>query len=176
MADSYRMPLSLDLSETPRIKHQLTIHVDYDSNCNLAVMYSYPQSAPPLGEQVVRLNPMQISSELKESLDLLYSALKNRIVSKPIRMPHTPEFMPRIVPAIMTVNIQDQQRPTKIPHARLYYSEVIPAEFNLGTEKQVHMKPEDFSPEERRVWERIRDSAKGIAEFIVIVAGFVVPV
>jgi hypothetical protein len=77
-------------------------------------------------------------------------------------MPHTTPFMPHIIPTIMTVVIQDQRRAQEIPHARLYYLETID-EMKIRTEKEIHMKPNDFSPDERRIWEHIRDGAKGIA-------------
>ncbi|MCJ7706677.1 MAG: hypothetical protein MUO38_03565 [Anaerolineales bacterium] len=62
----------------------------------------------------------------------------------------------------MTVVVQDQQRHTQIPLARLYYREGLPR-FRSSIEAQVRMAPADFSVSERAAWERLRVEIKRMA-------------
>jgi hypothetical protein len=147
-----------------RVKHQLLIHLDYgDTLPSLEVRYSYPFSTPHrLPEQAIAVPKAKIPGPIKKDLDYLYRQMSDRIPPPtPVRLPHA-HIVPDIRPAIMTVVVQDQQRQTQIPLARLYYHEEV---LKLGSriEAQVRMGPADFSGSERAAWERLRVKIKRMA-------------
>lgn len=147
-----------------RVKHQLLIHLDYgDTLASLEIRYSYPFSVPhQLPEQAIAVPKAKIPGPIKKDLDYLYRQMRGRIPAPTrVRLPHA-EIVPQIRPAIMTVVVQDQQRHTQIPLARLYYHEEVPR-LRSSIEAQVRMGPADFSVSERAAWERLRVKIKRMA-------------
>jgi hypothetical protein len=144
-----------------QIKHQLFIHLDYDPSGNLEVRYSYPLSNPPIAERIVRLKKKELSTQLREDIELIVRTLSKRITTQSIRTPHA-IIMPQIVLGITTIVIQDQTRAKEIPHARLYYYEVV-KQLGIKVEKEIHMGPTDFVFNLKQPWQRIRAKIKGIA-------------
>ena len=147
-----------------RVKHQLLIHLDYgDTLPSLEVRYSYPFSTPhQLPEQAITIPKAKIPGRIKKDLDYLYQQIRGRIPAPtPVRLPHA-QIVPDIRPAIMTVVVQDQQRHSQIPLARLYYHEEV-LKLSSRIEAQVRMGPAEFSGSERAAWERLRIKIKRLA-------------
>jgi hypothetical protein len=146
---------------TQRIKHQLFIHMDYEPSGILEVRYSYPLSTPPIGEHVVRLQGKQVPKQLRSDIEAVVMALSKRITTQPIRAPHA-IIIPNIVLGGTTIVIQDQTRANEIPHARIYYNEVV-KQLGIGVERELHMGPTDFTGTLQMTWQRIQAKIKGIA-------------
>src|SRR5271167_2767268 len=144
-----------------RIKHQLFIHMDYEGSGILEVRYSYPLSTPPIGEHVVRLTGTQVPRQLRSDIEAIILALTKRIITQPIRAPHA-IIIPEIVLGGTTITIQDQTRSKDIPHARLYYNEVV-KKLGIQVEKKLHMGPTEFVGTLQAPWQRIKATIKGIA-------------
>jgi hypothetical protein len=125
----------------------------------LQLPFSVPHQLP---EQAIAVPKADIPGPIKKDLDYLYGQMRARIPAPTrVRPPHA-EIVPHIRPAIMTVVVQDQQRHTQIPLARLYYHEGVPR-FRSSIEAQVRMAPADFSVSERAAWERLRVEIKRMA-------------
>ena len=144
-----------------RIKHQLFIHMDYESSGILWVRYSYPLSEPPIGETVIRLQAKKVPAQLRKDIELVIKEFISRITVKPIRAPHA-IIMPSIVLGVTTIVIQDQTRAKDLPQARLYYYEVV-SKLGIQVEKELHMGPTDFAGSLQAPWQRIKAKVKGIA-------------
>lgn len=146
-------------------RHQLLVHIDYGQPLGnvLEIRYSYPFVRPPhgLGEQLIRVKPEDIPTQVAEDLRFLIGGLTSRIPRPEVgRLPHV-VITPTVEPAILTVVLQDSTR--DLPVMRLYWYEAVKP---LGTRAEFEARidgPAQASTQELLAWHRLRRSVRAIA-------------
>jgi len=145
-----------------RLKHQLSIHLDYGPVLeNLELRYSYPFSAPhELPEQSIRMGLDRLDGRVRQNLDFLIDSLTGRTKSPdPVHLPHT-QLTPVLRPTILTVVIQDQTRQDQLPIMRLYLFESVD-EVGSRIERETRVEGPSASAAERDAWQKLRQWVKG---------------
>ena len=144
------------------LKQELLIHLDYGLPFgDVVVRYRGPVGAPEtLPEQVVDLLRARVPRDVQFELDVLYQALTRRIPPPPAN--RAPDGW-IIRPALATVLIQDQKRPSELPLAWLTYVQQGPAAGERLEQRDIAVSAGDFTPDERSALDRLRYRIKGIA-------------
>ena len=143
------------------LKQELLIHLDYGLPLGgIIVRYRGPINDPDaLPEQVVEVLRARVPRDVQFELDVLYEALTRRIAPPPGgRAPNGWV----IRPALATVLIQDQQRPSGLPLAWLTYVQQVPTSGPLE-QRDIALNVADFTPSERATLDRLRYRIKAIA-------------